>query len=261
MSFAEGQIRSLLDSYEEERVPVGQQVVQRATKSLDTYGPILDALGLVDAATPEQGIANMNALKSVSSGAIAQRQRLYAAIAAKDYEYNAQGVEMNQRYRSSAILSDDLSPQNSRLDEELYCIPSTSPGARLPHAWIQRKGEAVTTLDLVGKGKFSVITGIGGNVWVAAANSVSREIDLPIEVSAIGAGCSFTDLYGEWNQVRETEESGCLLIRPDGYVAWRAYRAPVTINEATEALSRAFGQILGRTGCDTQDKNQSLSST
>jgi 2,4-dichlorophenol 6-monooxygenase len=30
-----------------------------------------------------------------------------------------------------------------------------------------------------------------------------------------------TDLYDDWARLREVEESGCVLVRPDGHVAWR----------------------------------------
>lgn len=250
---------SLLDSYEEERVPVGRQVVQRATKSLHSYNPILEALGLLGTATPEEGIANMNALYSASPAAAAQRQRLRAAIAAKDYEFNAHGVEMNQRYRSCAVVAEEIPPTHAHGDEELCCLPSTAPGARLPHAWIQRDGRALSTLDLVGQGAFSVITGIGGEAWFAAAASAFAEFDIPIKASAIGPGCTFTDLYGEWDQLREIEESGCLLVRPDGHVAWRARQAPHEQDEAVTVLRLAICRILGRSASCSQQKQPRLS--
>jgi 2,4-dichlorophenol 6-monooxygenase len=236
---------SLLDSYEDERVPIGQQIVERATQSLHSYGPIVDALGL-SGATPEQGIAHMESLKSATPEGAAQREQLREAIAGKNYEFNAHGVEMNHRYHSSAVIADGAEAVHDSIDSELFCIPTTTPGARLPHAWLQKDGRAVSTLDLVGKGRFSVLTGIGGDAWIAAAESVSKQFDLPIEASSIGAGCPFTDLYAEWNALRETEESGCLLVRPDGYIAWRAHKAPDRKEDAIRALSNALGHILGR---------------
>jgi 2,4-dichlorophenol 6-monooxygenase len=236
---------SLLDSYEDERVPIGQQIVERATQSLHSYGPIVDALGL-SGATPEQGIAHMESLKSATPEGAARREQLREAIAGKNYEFNAHGVEMNHRYHSSAVIADGAKTVHENIDTELFCIPTTTPGARLPHAWLQKDGRAVSTLDLVGKGRFSVLTGIGGDAWIAAAESVSKQFDLPIEASSIGAGCPFTDLYAEWNALRETEESGCLLVRPDGYIAWRAHKAPDRKEDAIRALSNALGHILGR---------------
>jgi 2,4-dichlorophenol 6-monooxygenase len=238
---------SLLDSYEEERVPVGQQVVQRATKSLESYGPILATLGLVGAESPEQGAANMEGRKAATVEATAQREQFRMAIAAKSYEFNAHGVEMNQRYCSSAIVTDGFQPRSYPLDQELYYLPTTCPGSRLPHAWLQRGGRSISTLDLVGKGRFTVITGIGGEVWISAALAVAEHFGLPIEPYIIGPGCTLTDLYHEWSELREVAESGCLLVRPDGHVAWRAHQATASADDAKRELSTAISQILGRT--------------
>ena len=61
-------VPSLLDSYEAERVPIGQQVVARVDKSVAEYGPILDALGLF-AEEPAQGAANLAARKDATPAA------------------------------------------------------------------------------------------------------------------------------------------------------------------------------------------------
>lgn len=102
----------------------------------------------------------------------AQRVALQQALAHKqDYEFQAHGVELNHRYTSAAVVPDGLPPAPSPLDPELYYLPTTSPGARLPHAWVQQQNQALSTLDLVGQGRFTVLTGIGGEAWLAAAAS------------------------------------------------------------------------------------------
>ena len=47
------------------------------------------------------------------------------------------------------------------------------------------------------------------------------KLDLQLDAIKIGPGCDYTDLYGVWADGKETEDNGCLLIRPDLYVAWR----------------------------------------
>jgi 2,4-dichlorophenol 6-monooxygenase len=98
---------TLLESYDPERVPVGRQVVLRANKSIESYGPIFQALGLIDSVNPSQSRAGMESLKLATPEAATQREQLRKAVAAKDYEYNAHGVEMNQYYVSTAVISEE----------------------------------------------------------------------------------------------------------------------------------------------------------
>ncbi len=52
------------------------------------------------------------------------------------YEFDAHGVEMNQRYRSGAVVADGSPSRHFDRDPELHYQPTTWPGARLPHAWL-----------------------------------------------------------------------------------------------------------------------------
>ncbi|TCC43113.1 hypothetical protein [Kribbella sindirgiensis] len=108
--------------------------------------------------------------------AAAQREELRKAIELKDYEFNAHGVELGQRYRSSAVIDDGTPEPPYERDHELYYHPTTWPGARIPHCWLTRGSDTVSTLDVVGKGRFTVLTGIGGDAWVKAAQSVSEQL-------------------------------------------------------------------------------------
>ncbi len=237
---------ALLASYDAERVPVGRQVVMRANKSIETYLPIFQALGLLESKDPAQSRANMERRKMATPGGAAQREALRKAVAAKDHEYNAHGVEMNQRYVSCAVVAEDAVTAEPERDAELYYHATTWPGARLPHIWLQREGRPVSTLDIVGKGKFTLLTGIGGEMWTRAAKKAAELFEIAVVAKVVGPGCEFTDLYGEWAVLREVNDDGCLLVRPDGHVAWRAHEAAADADEAERRLVEALGQVLGR---------------
>jgi 2,4-dichlorophenol 6-monooxygenase len=234
---------SLLDSYEPERAPIAKQIVQRANKSIGEFGPIFEALGLTNTNDPDLMKAHMEARKENNSTAVEQRRKLREAILYKSYEFNCHGVEMNQRYVSNAVIADARPEPAYQRDQELFYQATTYSGAHLPHIWLGQNGHQVSTLDLAGKGAFTLFTGIGGDVWVEAAQKIATQLGIPIHSVQIGAGCAYTDLYGDWAGTSDIEENGCLLVRPDFHIALRVNQAS---KEAETVLSKAFSQILGR---------------
>jgi len=114
-------------------------------------------------------------------------------------------------------------------------VPSTRPGARLPHAWVERDGARVSTLDLVADDRFTLIA--GSRVSARIAEGVERSLHVLI------AGRDFTDPDGRWAALGAIGDDGALLVRPDQHVAWRASAAvPSTEGE----LARALARILDR---------------
>jgi 2,4-dichlorophenol 6-monooxygenase len=178
---------SLLDSYSEERAPVAKQIVTRANQSIGEFGPIFEALGLTESTDPEVMQANMDKRCDTNIEAERQRAAIREAIAFKKYEFDAHGVEMNQRYKSSAVVTDGQMEPAFELDAELHYQPTTWPGARLPHVWVyDADGGKHSTLDLVGKGKFTVLTGINGEPWADAAAKAGAALGLDIRAHVIG---------------------------------------------------------------------------
>jgi 2,4-dichlorophenol 6-monooxygenase len=234
---------ALLDSYSDERAPIGRQIVTRANKSIEEFGPIFDALGLLETSDTQQMLANMEVRKEDSPRGVEARAKLRRAIELKNYEFNCHGVELGQRYRSSAVVPDGTPEPAYTRDPELFYHATTWPGARLPHCWVQHEGRKLSTLDLAGKGRFALFTGIGGDAWRQAAAEVAARTGVEIACYVIGPGREVLDIYDDWARLREVAESGCVLVRPDSHVAWRRDEvAPDCVAE----LNRVFGQILGR---------------
>jgi 2,4-dichlorophenol 6-monooxygenase len=236
----------LLDSYTAERAPVGKQIVDRANLSRDQFGPIFEALGIAGG-TDEKGIeAGLAAVRAETAAGAARRRALEAAIELKNYEFNAHGVELNQRYASGAVISGNVVWEAATPDRELFCQPSTEPGAKLPHAWlVGADGQRISTLDLVGRGRFTVVTGICGLDWAAAAESCDELLGVELRVVRIGTA-GLRDAYGEWSRLSGIDEDGCLLVRPDSYIAWRHVSAPPDEDMAAASLAAALGRILDR---------------
>src|SRR6266403_4522787 len=118
----------LLETYTDERAPVGKQVVARANQSRVDYGLINEAFrteGQADAVA--SGLAKLD---DPSEAGIAAREALMAAIEFKNTEFNAQGTELNQRYESTAVIPDPgVREEEFVRDRGLYLQATTRPGA------------------------------------------------------------------------------------------------------------------------------------
>src|ERR687889_718590 len=154
----------LLDSYTPERAPVGKQIVARANQSRKDYAGLREGFDRDSDDPVRDGLAK---LKEASPEGVARRERLYEALELKSTEFNAHGVELNQRYESGAVVpdptvGDEVWPQH----RELYLQATTRPGAKLPHAWlVGPTGVRTSTLDVVGKGRMTLLTGLAGQAW------------------------------------------------------------------------------------------------
>jgi len=231
---------SLLDSYNDERQPVGRRVVDRANLSVMEMGPFLFATGFQPGQMAAEGEAALDLLHGPDGAQ--QREALRAALDLLNGQFNAHGVEMGQRYQSAAVLAEGLPFPPCERDADLYYEPMAHPGAPLPHAWIQRGLEEVSTLDLCGYDRFTLLIGSAGAAWQEAARTVGRDSDVRIDVVPVGLGLPCNDMLGRWARLREVADDGCLLVRPDRIVAWR--REGAVADPAAE-LRSAVATILG----------------
>ena len=234
----------LLDSYSRERAPIAKQIVTRANQSIGEFGPIFQALGMTGGTDIDKIRASMEARCDATDAAEAQRAALRDAIAFKKYEFDAHGVEMNQRYRSDAVVTDGQMEPAFDLDAELHYQPTTWPGARLPHVWLfDEAGARHSTLDLCGGGRFALFTGIGGEAWVQAAAEVGAELGLDLTVRMIGPRRRYLDHTGDWARARQVADAGCVLVRPDHHVGWRS---DAMVADPAATLRRVLAKLLAR---------------
>ncbi|MDT0378166.1 FAD-dependent monooxygenase [Streptomyces sp. DSM 42041] len=138
---------------------------------------------------------------------------------------------LGNQYRSPAVrcAPDDAAPllQPSRL--------TGAPGSRAPHiAVAQDGGEPLSTLDLYGR-DFVLLAGPDGDSWQDAASSAGR---------ALGVAVDTYHLDEELAAPHGLPAGGALLVRPDGYVAWRSagHRSAA---DAHARLRQALGALLG----------------
>lgn len=102
---------------------------------------------------------------------------------------------------------------------------------------VNEDGRRRSTLDLVEVGSFTLLTGLTGTAWVEAVSEVALPYLRPVVIGGPGA----RDLSFAWQRMREVGEDGAILVRPDGYIAWRS--PAVRADEAATTLSRVLQRL------------------
>ncbi|KAL5363812.1 FAD binding domain-containing protein [Aspergillus floccosus] len=242
---------SLLSTYSVERQPVGRSIVKRANQAFRDHYLVWSALGMLPADVAERRMM-MDELKSATPEGLDRRRTLHAAIKHTSHEFHGLGIDMNQHYTSQGVYTADerepyALPGRAAEYSVLFHEPSTYPGCRLPHAWLNKPipGEPVSTIDIAGHGSFVLLSGIGGGPWKKAAENVSTLLKVPITVHNIGFGQDWEDVYFDWATLRGEEESGAVLVRPDRFVAWRAPEVLRNAEECESKLLTVMRSILG----------------
>ncbi len=217
----------------------------RANASLRNHKKIWAILGNLEP-TVAARMEAFNILKEDSERGRKRREELQAALKLINREEHGLGIEMNQRYTSSAVHKSDQGEMPPFPTDALeFYHPTTYPGARLPHVWLSTTipSTPVSTIDLAGKGRFALFTGIGGQGWKAAAADVSTALGVPIVTYSIGFRQEYEDQYLDWAKIRDVDESGCVLVRPDYFVAWRSQRWE---DDSAEKLKAVMAGVLSR---------------
>lgn len=234
---------SLLDSYNDERQPVGRAMVDRANRNIIEVFPFLEAIGLEPGQTKAEGEALLDELLGDSEIGSQRRGEMIEGMELMNHQFNALGFELGQRYQSSAVVNDGQPFPEYVKDSALHYQQTTHPGAHVPHVWLQSGNQYLSTLDLASYDSFTLIVGVGGRDWVQAANMVRKELHIDLTVVKVGMGQDqYSDVLGHWTQRREVTDGGCVLVRPDRFVAWRCDKK--SKNYASDLLL-AMKSILG----------------
>jgi hypothetical protein len=86
---------------------------------------------------------------------------------------------------------------------------------------LERRGERLCTCDLFGE-HFVLLAGADGAAWRDAALQVGNRLGIRLVARRIGAGGDLVNLDGRWPSAYGVSTSGAVLVRPDGFVCWRA---------------------------------------
>ncbi len=139
------------------------------------------------------------------------------------------GAVLGLRYESGAVIPDGTELAQVANPVTDY-IPSARPGSRAPHHWLDIEGHRISTIDLF-NGPFVLLSMTPA--WGEAARQVATRLGVPLVAQII------TD--DDWARLYTVSREGAVLVRPDGFVAWRT-NGPATNEIAVldEVLSRVL---------------------
>jgi 2,4-dichlorophenol 6-monooxygenase len=173
----------------------------------------------------EPTTARMNETLASPAG----RSAVGDAIANQAEHFDMLGLQLGYVYGENEVGAPDPDRGDPDRSSARRYRPSSRPGARLPHVWLERAGERISSLDLVAVDALTLLTGSDDPAWAKAAESCAP---VPVVLEVIDAKIPDVDL----------EAGGALLVRPDQHVAWRTPSLP---DDPSGALRRALAAFLG----------------
>ena len=238
---------SLVETYGRERRPVARRNCDESRRNFEKMLDVLRAVGLDPARADDaarvlssgfvRGLPGGVRRALVRAAAAPVRwmigralrpgpasERARAEIARQVDHFDRLNLDVGYVYEEGALVPDDSPPEPERGPGDY--VPSTRPGARLPHAWVRSEGRGVSTLDLLDPTRFTLLASHARAPELASCGGD--------EIAALDTTGFPADLF---------PEDRVLLVRPDGHVGWRARAADVD----PAAVRAALDAILGRT--------------
>jgi 2,4-dichlorophenol 6-monooxygenase len=232
--------RKLLESFETERQPIGRRNVDWAMFTAMNHAVLDAGMGFSPVQSPARRHATFETFFADTPMGATRRARAAEVFETQRVEFQAHDLEIGFCYDAGALVADGTpAPIPDPMGGKYQ--PSTRPGQRLPHAWLQRDGQRLSTHDLLGRnGAFVLITGNDGAAWQSAAGAVAQSLGINLVQVAIGAGQAYVDADGRWAEVKEISVQGALLVRPDNHVGWRSMGAAKDAQTQLETTLRAI---------------------
>ena len=211
---------ALLDSYEAERRPVHNLVMDEAEGNHAVLAAQLFREGV------EEDSARGETVRAEVAALIRET---------KAREFYALGVVLGLRYRGSPVIPDDGTEADWTMSRDY--VPSAAPGSLAPHLWLE---DGRSLYDLFGQGFTLLVMADGEGTDLDEAAAEAASTGTPLEIVRI-VDPRLTSLY----------QASRALIRPDQFVAWRGDRwqsgmlATASGRAATEGTLRLQEKVAG----------------
>ena len=219
----------------------GRRWLPAPTSPVSTHGPINEAFRTVGEADPVA--AGLAKLTDPSPAGVAAREALVKAVELKNTRVQRAG-----HGAEPALWNPAASARSRRQRGDLGTRQGPLPAG---HDASRRQAAARTAGVQRGRqdldpgrhrpGETFLLTGLACCAWTAAAGKWQLPYLRTVVVGTEGS----EDAYHDWHRAREIEEAGALLVRPDGYVAWRhAGFGTGYVEEAVYLLQAAIAAVL-----------------
>jgi tetracenomycin A2 monooxygenase-dioxygenase len=146
-------------------------------------------------------------------------------------------VMFGYRYLAGAFVDDGRNGADEVFEDPRH--PSGRPGSRAPHLVVSHHGAPVSTIDLFAD-RWVLLSGPDGNGWSDCLRRSSLAGALGVVWHGIRPAGSLEDDAHRFCTAYGVGSDGAVLIRPDGFIAWRhvaAANGPRALDEALERLS------------------------
>ena len=189
--------QGLLDAYERERRPIGARNVAASKRKSEERWVWRNAW-------------EPNITDDTPEGA-ATRERV--AELAMSERLKMVGIELGYRYVGSPLIWEDV--EGTPPDPETYeYVPSSWPGARLPHVWL---ADGTALHDRLGSG-YTLIDLGGPDEGVAQLQAAFAQWGAPLDIQRFAS-----------DDARRVYGADLVLVRPDLHVVWRGDRLPADV--------------------------------
>lgn len=230
---------ALLDTYEQERRPVVETNREESRRNAHNLFDVLEAFGLsvddLDALNERLHTGGGAILPRIGRDWVRRqanrygakqlaryhedpelRQRVLEVVAGQRSHFDRIGLDLGYLYEQGALIEDGTPPV--RPDDEVSdYLPSTRPGARFPHFWMDGRAQQLSSHALIDYAGPTLVLGEA----LDAAELGPRAGLTVRSLGAVGAPESYRGAVHAFCQI---EPDGALLLRPDGHVAWRQTR-------------------------------------
>jgi 2-polyprenyl-6-methoxyphenol hydroxylase-like FAD-dependent oxidoreductase len=204
---------ALLDSYDRERRPIAEI---NTRQSLHNSNRLPDLFRLAEETIVDGEVSTADA------------HRLAAEIATHREHFLSPGLQLGYCYGP---------PVRGPVEPTRY-DPSARDGDRMPHAWVARGQQRLSTLDLLDPTSFTLLAGRDGAAWRLAVSGFDS-------VNALILDDSFV-FESDWPKLCGLKGASAMLVRPDGHIA-------KVVADDTPASRQTIVETLGKWGIRAGD--------